>query len=112
MKRVTLELTYPGGEVYRLNDPLEASLIRTLESPAQSLSATFPLGKGSLPGVAVGARLLRGGEEFHEAGQGSGFDFFHNLLLLKCSYFSSAVAAEKRIRPPECPTGGYVIIYF
>lgn len=63
MERVTLELTYPGGEVYRLNDPLEASLIRTLESPAQSLSATFPLGKGSLPGVAVGARLLRGGEE-------------------------------------------------
>lgn len=63
MTRVSLELSYPGGEVYRLENPLEASLVRTLESPAQSFSATFALAKGALPGVAVGARALRDGEE-------------------------------------------------
>lgn len=63
MKRITMELTYPDGQSYPLERPLEASLLGTLESPARSLSITFPLGKGSLPGVAVGARLFRDGEE-------------------------------------------------
>ena len=63
MKQITMELTYPDGQSYPLERPLEAALLGTLESPAQSLSVTFPLAKGSLPGVAVGARLFRGGEE-------------------------------------------------
>lgn len=62
MVPVTLELTYPGGGRYTLSKPLAVSLVRTLESPAQSLSVTFALAGGSLPGVAVGAGLLRGGE--------------------------------------------------
>lgn len=62
METVTLQLTYPGGERYSLAGPLSLSLVRTLESPAQSLSATFPMEEGSLPGVAVGAAVLRGGE--------------------------------------------------
>jgi len=62
MEPVTLELTYPGGNRYTLADPLELSLTRTLESPAQSLSITFALAAGSLPGVAVGASVRRGRE--------------------------------------------------
>lgn len=63
METITLELTYPDGQLYRLNHPLSVSLTRTLESPAQSLAASFPIIQGLLPGIAVEARLLRGGRE-------------------------------------------------
>ncbi len=63
MEPITLELTYPDGQLYRLNHPFSVSLTRTLESPAQSLEASFPITQGILPGIAVRARLLRGGEE-------------------------------------------------
>ena len=63
MEPVTLELTYPGGEVYRLSHPLSVSVTRTLESPAQSLAASFPIVKGLLPGIGVGVRVTRGGKE-------------------------------------------------
>ncbi len=63
MKSITLELTYPSGAVYRLSQPISVSIVRSLESPAQSLSASFPIIKGLLPDIGVGARLLRGGAE-------------------------------------------------
>ena len=63
MKSITLELTYPSGAVYRLRQPISVSIVRSLESPAQSLSASFPIIKGLLPDIGVGARLLRGGAE-------------------------------------------------
>lgn len=63
METITLELTYPDGQLYRLSHPFSVTLIRSLESPARSLSATFPIIQGLLPGIAVEARLLRGGVE-------------------------------------------------
>ncbi len=63
MEPITLELVYPDGQVNRLSHPLSVSVVRTLESPAQSLSASFPIVRGLLPGIAVGVRLLRGGVE-------------------------------------------------
>lgn len=62
MESVTLELTYPGAGRYTLTNPLAVSLVRTLESPAQSLSITLPMASGNLPGVAVGATLRRGSQ--------------------------------------------------
>ena len=43
MKQITMELTYPDGQSYPLERPLEAALLGTLESPAQSLWVSFPL---------------------------------------------------------------------
>lgn len=63
MESVTLELTYPGGDRYTLANPLSVSLVRTLESPAQSLSITLPMAAGNLPGAAVGAAVRRGGTQ-------------------------------------------------
>lgn len=63
MEAVTLELTYPGGAVYTLTNPLTVSLVRTLESPAQSLSITLPMAADNLPAVAVGAAVRRGGAQ-------------------------------------------------
>lgn len=60
MEQVTLELTYPGGDRYTLKNPLAVSLVRTLESPAQSLSITLPMAAGNLPGVAAQAAVRRG----------------------------------------------------
>lgn len=63
MQSVTLELTYPGGDRYTLTNPLSVSLVRTLESPAQSLSITLPMAADNLPAVAVGATVRRGTEQ-------------------------------------------------
>lgn len=62
MQSVTLELTYPGGARYTLSNPLSVSLVRTLESPAQSLAITLSMAADNLPAVAVGAAVRRGSE--------------------------------------------------
>ena len=52
MEALELELTYPDKSRYRLTDPLSVTVEATLESPAQAMTARFPLRKGELPAAA------------------------------------------------------------
>ena len=61
MEEITAALELAEGGRLELARPLSASLVRSLESPARSFEAVFPLGKGEAPGPAVTLTVALGG---------------------------------------------------
>ena len=60
MEPVRMTIAFPHGGEETLENPLSVSLVSTLESPAQSLAASFPLGRGGAPEAAVTAMVYLG----------------------------------------------------
>ena len=60
MEKIAMTLGLADGGSLELTGPFSALLTRTLESPAQSLEAVFPLERGTAPSPAVTVTLSRG----------------------------------------------------